>query len=160
MYFADGRKEKKQKRSRWNELVFIWVKNGDWKPNLLIITSVGGTLFSLKRKGLKTGKTTGTRNSLGKRIVNGEKTSGSIIYTLHTNLFVFHFIIEISVKSWVQGVSFIIMFGFLWWSGSWAGKIVQRSLQTLAYKIVGFSLRIWIRRKKLSIQYYFYHFWW
>jgi hypothetical protein len=25
---------------------------------------VGGTLFSLKRKGLKTGKTTGTRNSL------------------------------------------------------------------------------------------------
>ena len=91
---------------------------------------------------------------------NGKNTSGSILYTLHTNLLVFDFIIEISVKNWVQGVSFIIIFGFLWWSGSWAGKIVQRSLQTLAYKIVGFLLRIWIRRKNLRAQYYFYDFWW
>lgn len=32
--------------------------------NLIIITSVGGTLFSFKRKGLKRVKTKGTKNSL------------------------------------------------------------------------------------------------
>ena len=48
--------------------------NGDCKPNLLIITSVGGTLFYHKRKGLKEVKTTGTRKSLkaGTRETTGD----------------------------------------------------------------------------------------
>ena len=32
---------------------YIWVKNSDWKPYLIIIKSVGGHLIPLKRKGLK-----------------------------------------------------------------------------------------------------------
>ena len=64
LIFCRRKKGIETKKKRWNELVLIWVKNGDWKHNLHIITSVGGTLFSLKKKGLKEVKTTGTRNSL------------------------------------------------------------------------------------------------